>query len=326
MTLATTLDRTLVADLYRQMQTIRIFEELSQVKYQEQKIKGFLHLYIGQEAVAVGAISALRPDDDVITSYRDHGHALAKGLDPKAVMAELYGKATGVSGGKGGSMHLFDISKRFWGGHAIVGGQMPLAVGLALAIKTRDEDRVVMCFFGDGSVNEGEFHESLNLASLWKLPVVFFLENNLYGMGTHIERARAGGREIYDDIAAYSIPGANVNGQDVLAVREASQEAVSRVRSGTGPVFIEAMTYRFRGHSVADAQAYRSRDEIGTWRENNDPLSNFRTFALEESIMDTSDFERIDKEARATVDEAVQFAEESPEPAPDALFDHVYSQ
>lgn len=326
MTLATTLDRTLVADLYQQMQTIRIFEELSQVKYQEQKIKGFLHLYIGQEAVAVGAISALRPDDDVITSYRDHGHALAKGLDPKAVMAELYGKATGVSGGKGGSMHLFDISKRFWGGHAIVGGQMPLAVGLALAIKTRDEDRVVMCFFGDGSVNEGEFHESLNLASLWKLPVVFFLENNLYGMGTHIERARAGGREIYDDIAAYSIPGANVNGQDVLAVREASQEAVSRVRSGTGPVFIEAMTYRFRGHSVADAQAYRSRDEIGTWRENNDPLSNFRTFALEESIMDTSDFERIDKEARATVDEAVQFAEESPEPAPDALFHHVYSQ
>lgn len=326
MTLATTLDRTLIVDLYRQMQTIRIFEELSQVKYQEQKIKGFLHLYIGQEAVAVGAISALRPDDDVITSYRDHGHALAKGLDPKAVMAELYGKATGVSGGKGGSMHLFDISKRFWGGHAIVGGQMPLAVGLALAIKTRDEDRVVMCFFGDGSVNEGEFHESLNLASLWKLPVVFFLENNLYGMGTHIERARAGGREIYDDIAAYSIPGANVNGQDVLAVREASQEAVSRVRSGTGPVFIEAMTYRFRGHSVADAQAYRSRDEIGTWRENNDPLSNFRTFALEESIMDASDFERIDKEARATVDEAVQFAEKSPEPGPDALFHNVYSQ
>ena len=326
MTLATTLDRTLIEDLYRQMQTIRIFEELSQVKYQEQKIKGFLHLYIGQEAVAVGAISALRPDDDVITSYRDHGHALAKGLDPKSVMAELYGKATGVSGGKGGSMHLFDVSKRFWGGHAIVGGQMPLAAGLALAIKTRDEDRVVMCFFGDGSVNEGEFHESLNLASLWKLPVVFFLENNLYGMGTHIERARAGGREIYDDIAAYSIPGANVDGQDVLAVQEASREAVDRVRSGAGPVFIEAMTYRFRGHSVADAQAYRSRDEIGAWRENNDPLVNLRNLALGESIMDASEFEQIDKEARAVVDEAVQFAEDSPEPAPDALFDHVYSQ
>ena len=326
MTLATTLDRTLIEDLYRQMQTIRIFEELSQVKYQEQKIKGFLHLYIGQEAVAVGAISALRPDDDVITSYRDHGHALAKGLDPKSVMAELYGKATGVSGGKGGSMHLFDVSKRFWGGHAIVGGQMPLAAGLALAIKTRDEDRVVMCFFGDGSVNEGEFHESLNLASLWKLPVVFFLENNLYGMGTHIERARAGGREIYDDIAAYSIPGANVDGQDVLAVQEASREAVGRVRSGAGPVFIEAMTYRFRGHSVADAQAYRSRDEIGAWRENNDPLVNLRNLALGESIMDASEFEQIDKEARAVVDEAVQFAEDSPEPAPDALFDHVYSQ
>ena len=201
-----------------------------------------------------------------------------------------------------------------------------MATGLALAIKKRDEDRVVMCFFGDGSVNEGEFHESLNLASLWKLPVVFFLENNLYGMGTHIERARAGGREIYDDIAAYSIPGANVDGQDVLAVREASREAVDRVRSGAGPVFIEAMTYRFRGHSVADAQAYRSRDEIGAWRENNDPLVNLRNLALGESIMDASEFEQIDEEARAVVDEAVQFAEDSPEPAPDALFDHVYSQ
>ena len=325
MALATILDETQVADFYRQMQTIRIFEEFSQVKYQEQKIKGFLHLYIGQEAVAVGAISALRPDDDVITSYRDHGHALAKGLDPNSVMAELYGKATGVSGGKGGSMHLFDTSKRFWGGHAIVAGQLPLAVGLALAIKTRDEDRIVMCFFGDGSVNEGEFHESLNLASLWNLPVVFFLENNLYGMGTHIERARAGGKEIYDDIAAYNIPGTNVDGQDVLAVREASVEAVKRVRSGNGPVFVEAMTYRFRGHSVADAQAYRSRDEIGAWRENNDPLGNLRNLAMAEGIMEESDFVEIDRAARAVVDQAIEFAETSPEPPAEALFDHVYA-
>lgn len=307
------------------MQVIRVFEEFSQVKYQEQKIKGFLHLYIGQEAVAVGAISALRHDDDVITSYRDHGHALAKGLDPKAIMAELYGRAAGVSGGKGGSMHLFDVSKHFWGGHAIVAGQMPLAVGLALAAKMRDEDRVVMCFFGDGSVNEGEFHESLNLASLWKLPVVFFLENNLYGMGTHVERSRAGGKEIYDDIAAYNIPGANVDGQDVLAVREASVEAVDRVRSGNGPVFVEAMTYRFRGHSVADAQAYRSREEIGQWRENNDPMDNLRKLAMAEGIMEESDFEEIDKEARVIVDEAVEFAENSPDPPAEALFDHVYA-
>ena len=325
MALATTLDKTQVADLYRQMQVIRVFEEFSQVKYQEQKIKGFLHLYIGQEAVAVGAISALRHDDDVITSYRDHGHALAKGLDPKAIMAELYGRAAGVSGGKGGSMHLFDVSKHFWGGHAIVAGQMPLAVGLALAAKMRDEDRVVMCFFGDGSVNEGEFHESLNLASLWKLPVVFFLENNLYGMGTHVERSRAGGKEIYDDIAAYNIPGANVDGQDVLAVREASVEAVDRVRSGNGPVFVEAMTYRFRGHSVADAQAYRSREEIGQWRENNDPMDNLRKLAMAEGIMEESDFEEIDKEARVIVDEAVEFAENSPDPPAEALFDHVYA-
>jgi pyruvate dehydrogenase E1 component alpha subunit len=326
MALATTLDKTQIADLYRQMQVIRIFEEFSQVKYQEQKVKGFLHLYIGQEAVAVGAISALRHDDDVITSYRDHGHALAKGLDPNAVMAELYGKATGVSGGKGGSMHLFDVSKHFWGGHAIVAGQMPLGVGLALATKLRDEDRVVMCFFGDGSVNEGEFHESLNLASLWKLPVVFFLENNLYGMGTHVERSRAGGKEIYDDIAAYNIPGANVDGQDVLAVREASVEAVDRVRSGNGPVFVEAMTYRFRGHSVADAQAYRSREEIGQWRENNDPMDNLRKLTVAEGLMEESDFEEIDKEARAVVDEAVEFAENSPEPPAEALFDHVYAE
>ena len=240
-------------------------------------------------------------------------------------MAELYGKAAGVSGGKGGSMHLFDVSKHFWGGHAIVAGQMPLAVGLALAIKMKDEDRVVMCFFGDGSVAEGEFHESLNLASLWKLPVVFFLENNLYGMGTHVERARAGGKEIYDDIAAYNIPGANVDGQDVLAVREASIEAVERVRSGNGPVFVEAMTYRFRGHSVADAQAYRSRDEIGQWRDNNDPLCNLRNLAMAEGIMEELDFQELDEEIRAVVDQAVEFAENSPEPPAEALFDHVYA-
>ena len=191
------LDKGRVVSLYEQMLLIRRFEEESARQYMQGKIRGFLHLYIGEEAIAVGAISALREDDYVVSHYRDHGHAIARGLDPSAIMAELMGKVTGTSGGKGGSMHLFDVSKGFMGGHAIVGGHLPLATGLALAIKYRREERAVLCFFGDGAVNEGEFHESLNLASIWKLPVLFFLENNLYGMGTHVERTRAGGKDIY---------------------------------------------------------------------------------------------------------------------------------
>ena len=211
-------------------------------------IRGFLHLYIGEEAVAVGAISTLGPQDYVITHYRDHGHALARGVDPKAAMAELCGKATGTSGGKGGSMHLFDAELHFMGGHAIVGGQLPIATGLALAIKQQGGDGAAMCFFGDGAVNEGEFHESLNLASLWKLPVIFVLENNLYGMGSHVDKTHAAGRDIYSSAEYYKIPAVQIDGMDLMAVREATEEALKRVRSGGGPVFIEAMTYRFRGH------------------------------------------------------------------------------
>ena len=326
MTIAETLDKTLIADLYRQMQLIRAFEERCNVEYQRQNIKGFLHLYVGEEAVAVGAISTLREDDYVITSYRDHGHALARGMEPNVVMAELFGKVNGSSGGKGGSMHLFDVSRGFMGGHAIVAGQLPLAVGLALAAKIRKEDRVVMCFFGDGAVAEGEFHESLNFASLWKLPVVFLLENNLYGMGTQVERARAGGRDIFNAAEAYSIPALQINGQDVLEVREAASEAVQKVRSGEGPAFVEAMTYRFRGHSVADPQAYRERVEVDEWRSQNDPINNFRSVILAQDIIEETELEGIDKEVAEVVDEAVRFADESPEPSIDSLFDNVYAE
>ena len=326
MTIAETLDKTLIADLYRQMQLIRAFEERCNVEYKRQNIKGFLHLYVGEEAVAVGAISTLREDDYVITSYRDHGHALARGMEPNVVMAELFGKVNGSSGGKGGSMHLFDVSRGFMGGHAIVAGQLPLAVGLALAAKIRKEDRVVMCFFGDGAVAEGEFHESLNFASLWKLPVVFLLENNLYGMGTQVERARAGGRDIFNAAEAYSIPALQINGQDVLEVREAASEAIQKVRSGEGPAFVEAMTYRFRGHSVADPQAYRERVEVDEWRSQNDPINNFRSTILAQDIIEETELEGIDKQVAEVVDEAVRFADESPEPSIDSLFDNVYAK
>ena len=324
MALATNLERPQVAELYEQMLLIRRFEERSGALYLEGKIRGFLHLYIGQEAIAVGAISALREDDYIVTHYRDHGHALARGLDPKAVMAELMGKATGCSGGKGGSMHLFDVSKGFMGGYAIVAGQMPIAVGLALAIKQRREDRAVICFFGDGAVNEGAFHESLNLASLWKLPVLLFLENNLYGMGTHVERSHAGGKDIYLSADAYKIPAAQIDGMDVVAVRESTAEALQRVRSGDGPVFLEAMTYRFRGHSVADPSAYRDSTEVDEWR-TKDPLDTFKRQSLENGLLEQDEIGQIAERVEATVEEAVRFAEESEEPSPESLYANVYS-
>jgi pyruvate dehydrogenase E1 component alpha subunit len=281
-------------------------------------------LYIGQEAVAVGAISALRDDDYVITHYRDHGHALARGMDPKVVMAELMGKATGCSGGKGGSMHLFDVSKGFMGGHAIVGGQMPIAVGLALAIKYRGEHRAVLCFFGDGAVNEGEFHESMNLASLWKLPVLFFLENNLYGMGSHVERTHAGGKDIFSSADAYKIPAAQVDGMDVMAVRQTAEEALRRVWSGDGPVFLEAMTYRYAGHSVADPTTYRESSEVDRWRLR-DPISTFKELSLAEDILREEELAEIEEQVDASVAEAVLFAEESEEPGADSLYENVYA-
>ena len=317
------LDRGRVAELYEQMLLIRRFEEQSGRLYMQGKIRGFLHLYIGQEAIAVGAISTLREDDYVITHYRDHGHALARGMDPGVIMAELMGKATGSSGGRGGSMHLFDASKGFMGGHAIVGSQMPIAAGLALAVKYRQEDRAVLCFLGDGAVQEGEFHESMNLASVWKLPVLFLLENNLYAMGTHIERTRAGGKDIYLAADSYKIPASQIDGMDVVAVRDATMQALQRIRAGSGPVFLEAMTYRFVGHSIQDPQSYRDTEEVDEWRIK-DPVDTFREMSLVEGLIDDEQIAAIDERVEASVAAAVKFAEESAEPTIEGLYEHVY--
>jgi len=317
------LDKSQIIEAYRQMLLIRRFEEASSRLYMQGKIRGFLHLYIGQEAVAVGAIPALNADDYVISHYRDHGHALARGMDPNVVMAELFGKATGSSGGKGGSMHLFDSTRNFMGGYAIVGGQLPIAVGLALAIKYRKESRVVLCFFGDGAVNEGEFHESLNLASLWKLPVVFFLENNLYGMGTSVERTHAGGKDIYLAAEPYKIPAAQIDGMDLLAVREATVEALARIRADSGPVFLEAMTYRFRGHSLADPEEYRNDSEVAEWTDK-DPIELFKKMSIKNGVLAEVEIDEIGEEVERAVREAVEFAEASPVPDLDTIFDNVY--
>ena len=321
---AVNIDKAQVAEFYRKMLVIRRFEEASARLYMQSLIRGFLHLYIGEEAVAVGAISALGPQDYVITHYRDHGHALARGMDPKACMAELCGRATGSSGGKGGSMHLFNAKLHFMGGHAIVGGQMPIGVGMGLGIKLKRENGVVMVFFGDGAVNEGEFHESLNLASLWKLPVVFFLENNLYGMGTHVERTHAAGRDIYNFAEYYKIPSVQVDGMDLMEVHEATIEALRHVRAGQGPVFLEAMTYRYRGHSMADPVNYRDNSEVEEWRIN-DPINRFKMFAMGEGLITPSEVERIESEVAELIAEAVEFARESPFPKVGAIYDNIYA-
>ena len=324
MKVAINIDKAQVADFYRKMLLIRRFEEASGRLYMQGLIRGFLHLYIGEEAVAVGAISLLQPQDYIITHYRDHGHALARGMDPKACMAELCGRATGSSGGKGGSMHLFDADKHFMGGHAIVGGQMPIGVGIGLGIKMKRQNGVVMVFFGDGAVNEGEFHESLNLASLWKLPVVFMLENNLYGMGSHVDMTHAAGRDIYNSAEYYKIPATQVDGMDLIAVREATSYAIDRVRAGAGPVFLEAMTYRYRGHSMADPVNYREMDEVEEWRIN-DPIDRFKALALGEGLITTGELEEIDRQVASEIDEAVKFARESPFPELEELYDNVYA-
>jgi pyruvate dehydrogenase E1 component alpha subunit len=246
---------------YRQMVLIRRFEEEARVAYQQGKIGGFLHLYIGEEAIAVGAVNALRPQDHIVTHYRDHGHAIVRGLDPKRLMAELYGKETGVAKGRGGSMHFADATKNFWGGYAIVAGHLTIAVGLALAAKRAKEDRVAMVFFGDGSTDNGQFYECLNLAALWKLPVIFMCENNQYGMGVAIDKASAVTR-VHQKADMANIPAVEVDGMNALAVHEAVQKAIEHTTSGKGPYFIEALCYRYQGHSVADPDKYRDPDKI----------------------------------------------------------------
>ncbi|MFN3973859.1 MAG: pyruvate dehydrogenase (acetyl-transferring) E1 component subunit alpha [Dehalococcoidia bacterium] len=317
-------NKTDLLSFYRQMLLIRRFEERCADMYMLGKIRGFLHLYIGEEAIAVGCMSVLRSEDYVVTHYRDHGHALARGVDPKSVMAELFGKATGCSKGKGGSMHLFDVSRNFMGGYAIVGGQLPVAVGLALSSKLKGEERVTVCFFGDGALNQGEFHEALNLAALWKLPVVFFLENNLYGMGSHIDRTYAGGRDVFKAADHYRIPAWQTDGMDVLAVRESAQRAVQHARQGKGPFFLEALTYRFRGHSMADPVEYRDRGEEEMWKAR-DPIPTFQRYLLENAVATLEELTQIERAVETEVEEAIRFADASPEPPPESLYQDIYA-
>lgn len=305
-------------DLLRRMLLIRRFEERSSDLYQQGKIRGFLHLYIGEEAVAVGAMQALTPQDAVVSTYREHGHALARGMAPEVLMAELYGKATGCSKGHGGSMHFFDIDRRFYGGYAIVGGGLPVAVGLALADKMKGRRQVTACFFGDGAVVEGEFHESMNLAKLWDLPVLFICENNLYAMGTPLATSHSN-TDIASKARAYGLRAAAVDGMDVLAVESAATEAAGRVRNGGGPELLEMLTYRFRGHSLSDPELYRPKDEVELWKER-DPIPALIARLQDQDLLDDARLEQIEQDAASTVDDAVAFAEQSPwEPLEDLM-------
>lgn len=306
-----------------QMVLIRRFEEKCGELYTKGKIRGFLHLYTGQEACAVGSIACLEPKDKILTHYRDHGHALARGLDPNRVMAELFGKATGVAGGRGGSMHLYDVEKGFLGGYAIVAAHLPLAVGLGVAAQMRREDFVTLCIFGDGSVGEGEFHEALNMAVLWNTPTIFFCENNLYGMGVPFKASLS--TEIPKLAAAYNMPAVTVDGMDVLAVYEATREAVAHARAGKGPYFIEAMTYRYRGHSMADPELYRLKEEIEE-AKRRDCIDRLRRQMTDAGMLDDAGYAEIEARAEAVVNEAVEFAERSPQPALETLFDHLYKE
>jgi pyruvate dehydrogenase E1 component alpha subunit len=309
--------------LLRQMLLIRRFEEKSAELYTVGKIQGFLHLYIGEEAVAVGAMQALTLDDDIVSTYREHGHALARGMSPGAIMAEMFGKANGCSRGRGGSMHLFDARLRFFGGHAIVGSHLPTAVGLALAAKLQKLSRITACFFGDGAVAEGEFHESLNLAALWKLPVLFLCENNLYAMGTALSRHQAQ-TDIAAKAAGYGMTAVAVDGMDVLAVEEAARRAVEAVRSTGAPFLLEARTYRFRAHSMYDAELYRGKQEVEEWKRR-DPIATFTARLREWGLLTDADLAKMESAVAAEVAEAVAFAEAGPwEPIEDLTKD-VYT-
>ncbi len=315
------MDAALVLDLYRQMALCRRFEEAAARAYQQGKIRGFLHLYIGQEAVAVGAISAAAPTDYIVSTYREHAHYLARTGDARAAMAELFGKATGCVGGRGGSMHLFDASQRFLGGWAIVGGHVPIAAGVAFASKYRGEPDVTLCFFGDGSANQGAFHEGLALASLWRLPVVFICENNMYAMGTPLYRTLSV-QDVSVRAKGYPMESEIVNGDDVLEMREAVRHALDRVRKTNEPFFLEAKTYRFRGHSMSDPAKYRTREEVEEWMQR-DPLSILAQRIETLGIATPEQLAQIDTDMKAVVQDAVEFAESSAVPAPDTVLDHV---
>jgi len=316
------LTRTQLLEMHYTMSLLRRFEEKSAEEYTRGKIGGFMHLYIGQEAVGVGSMATLGTQDKVLSSYREHGHAIIKGMEPGAVMAELFGKITGCSKGKGGSMHMWSNELGMFGGNAIVAAQLPIAAGIAFAAQYQGQDSVTMCFFGDGAVDEGAFHESLNLASLWKLPVVYICENNQYSMGMAVEKAWAID-SLLPRAAAYNMPGEQIDGMDVIAVYEAAKRAVERARSGQGPTLLEVKTYRFRGHSMTDPAYYRTREEEQQWRTTRDPIGIFEKKLLEQGIATQAEFDANDARATQAAEDAADFAENSPDPTPEELFTDV---
>jgi len=310
---------------YRDMLLIRRFEEKAGQLYGMGLIGGFCHLYIGQEAVVVGLQANCKDGDHVITTYRDHGHMLACGMDPKGVMAELTGREGGLSKGKGGSMHMFSKEKRFYGGHGIVGANVPLGAGLAFANKYRGNDNVSMTYFGDGAANQGQVYETFNMAALWELPVVFVIENNQYAMGTAQARSTST-PDLYTRGQAFGIPGEIVDGMDVLAVQEAGGRAIQHCRSGNGPYILEVKTYRYRGHSMSDPAKYRTREEVAKMRETRDPIEGLRKTILDSKLAEEDAFKGIDRDVKAVVNEAASFAQESPEPAEAELWTDVYAE
>jgi len=301
------IDSTLARQILHGMVRVRRFEEKAAELYSAGKIRGFLHLYIGEEAVAVGSMRALGPEDAIFATYREHGHALLRGIPAGAIMAEMYGKAEGCSHGHGGSMHLFDVARKFYGGNAIVAGGLPMAVGYALAQKMQRRPRLTACFFGEGAVAEGEFHESMNLAELWKVPALFLCENNLYAMGTALERSEAD-TNLVEKAASYRVPGRSVDGMDVIAVLEAAQEAAQFVRDGNGPYFLECRTYRFRAHSMFDPELYRSKEEVERWKHRC-PIEGFVARANREGWLTTDEIDAVETEVASEIRQAVAFAE-----------------
>ncbi len=319
------LSRTHSIDLLRQMVRIRRFEEKCVELYSREKIRGFLHVYIGEEAVAVGVMQALAPEDAVVATYREHGQAIVRGVPMTTVMAEMFGKREGCSGGRGGSMHIFDVSRRFYGGNAIVGGGLPLALGFALSDKMQNLPHVTVCFFGDGAVAEGEFHETLNLAELWHLPILFVCENNRYAMGTALEYSESE-TDLHLKAQSYRVPAVAVDGMDVVAVEAATRKAVAAIRAGEGPQFLECRTYRFRAHSAYDPELYRAKAEVEDWRQHHDPIDRFGGWLRQSGALHDTDFQTIERDVAAEVEAAVAFAEAGTwEPVED-LTKNVYAE
>jgi pyruvate dehydrogenase E1 component alpha subunit len=317
------MEKQVYLELYRQMVLIRRVEEEAAQLYQQGKIGGFLHLYIGQEAVSTGLVAARLPQDRMITAYRDHGVAINVGIPARQVVAELLGKATGISKGKGGSMHMADVNRNFWGGHAIVGAHLPIAAGMALGDQYQKSDGVTICMFGDGATNIGYFHEALNLSKVWNLPVLWVCENNLYGMGTAVERASAVS-EIRQKAEGYCMPNERVDGMDILAVRQATLDALAYIRDAGGPFLLEIVTYRYRGHSMGDPERYRKAEEVKKYQEN-DPIGIYRNYLVREGIASENELDSVESLVEEETREAIQFAESSPEPAPEELFSDIYA-